>query len=463
MDPVCFKCFSFFFIRHGREQNAAMELEPLEFLESPWFLMAIGMLVAALHVCLTKSDVKLGLARLLEKCQQHKHVMTQRELDKKHRFDKELLHARIEIFGMVHRVAIHIAFALVLATMHKLAASGGVASWMQLLGTCSGYGLHVLIASGVLEIKSASHIRFLEVSCVGTYAMYLCGVVQETEPEMFSATEKVSQVTMVLLSVVFIDVKMPLPVYICGAVSLSYKQFQLMGSSNVKPMLLASTLVSHTAACGVVTFIVFAMQSHIASKLDSKDISSLLVASRRVLRGVCDGDLVLDSRNHNIVDDGSSLERLLKTPKKLADTSFLDLFLDPEGRQNFLQFLRSETAPRQSQGIPPCLRIALQGAEGPVSTDVFCTSVAAAGEEYYLLALRADPDQFIAPPDAQADQADPPPARRPVQQNPQGMLGFGPSCCFFLNTFSTKVRKGELWLINVNKRFHLQVKPSSIL
>ena len=87
---------------------------------------------------------------------------------------------------------------------------------------------------------------------------------------------------MVLLSVVFIDVKMPLPVYICGAVSLSYKQFQLMGSSNVKPMLLASTLVSHTAACGVVTFIVFAMQSHIASKLDSEDISSLLVASRRV-------------------------------------------------------------------------------------------------------------------------------------------------------------------------------------
>ena len=70
--------FRFFFIRHGREQNAAMELEPLEFLESPWFLMAIGMLVAALHVCLTKSDVKLGLARLLEKCQQHKHVMTQR-------------------------------------------------------------------------------------------------------------------------------------------------------------------------------------------------------------------------------------------------------------------------------------------------------------------------------------------------------------------------------------------------
>eukprot|EP00435_Cladocopium_sp_Y103_P060602 s912_g22.t1 len=393
--------------------STAMELEPSEFFGSPWFLMAMGMLFAALHVCLTKSYVKFELARLWEKCQQRKHVMTQRELDKKRRFETELLRCRIEIFGNFHRVAIHMAFALVLATLHKVVTIGGVTSWTQLLGTCMGYALHALIASGFLEITSASHIRFLEAACVGAWAMYLCGVAQETELEMFSATEKISQVTMGLLSVLFIDWKMPLPVYISGAVVLSCKQFQLSGLSNVTATLLATTLVSHTAACCVVGFIVLTMQAHIAGKLDSKDVSSLLVASRRALRGVCDGDLVLDSRNHHIVDDGSSLERLLKTPKKLADTSFLDLFLDPEGRQNFLQFLRSETAPRQvAEGIPPCLRIALQGAEGPVSTDVFCTSLAAAGEEYYLLALRADPDQFMAPPDAQAAQA---------QQHPQGM------------------------------------------
>lgn len=50
--------------------------------------------------------------------------------------------------------------------------------------------------------------------------------------------------------------------------------------------------------------------------------------------------------------------------------------------------------------MPPCLRIALQGADGVVSTDVFCTSCAAAGKDYYLLAFRADPDQVLAPPDA---------------------------------------------------------------
>ena len=330
-------------------------------------------------------------------------------------------HWDVGMFGMVQCVAIHITFSLALAAVHQVVAIGSQASWVQLLGTIIGYGVHALIQSGLVEIKSASHIRFLEAASVIPYAVHLCGVANETDLEMFLATEKISTVSMVLLSVIFIDLKMTLPVYISGAVVLTYKQLQLIGFSNVKPMLFASTLASHTAACGLVSFIVLAMQSQIAGKLDSQDVSSLLVASRRVLRGVCDGDLVLDSRNHNIVDDASSLERLLKTPKKLADTSFLDLFLDPEGRQNFLQFLRSETAPRESDGIPPCLRIALQGAEGPVSTDIFCTSLAAAGQDYFLLALRADPDQFLAPPDALAA----PPARCPV--HPQGMRPAEPS------------------------------------
>ena len=69
--------------------TAAMErFEPSEFFASTP-VMAMAMPLIGLHIYLTKSEVKLGLARLLEKCQQHKHVMTQRELVKKRRFDKE--------------------------------------------------------------------------------------------------------------------------------------------------------------------------------------------------------------------------------------------------------------------------------------------------------------------------------------------------------------------------------------
>ena len=168
-------------------------------------------------------------------------------------------------------------------------------------------------------------------------------------------------------------------------------------------MLISSTLISHIALAAVVSFIVCAMQSSIRAKLESDDALSLLKAFREVFRGICDGNLVLDPQNYKIVGDATSLECMLKAKRKLADTNFLALFSDLEGRQKFVQFLESESAkfltPRNPGQIPSCLRIVLEGAEGPVSTDVFCTSCAA-GQDYYLLAFRADPEQFLAPPDA---------------------------------------------------------------
>lgn len=53
----------------------------------------------------------------------------------------------------------------------------------------------------------------------------------------------------------------------------------------------------------------------------------------QVLRGVCDGDLLLERSTCNIVDDATCLERLLKSGKNLRKTNFLDLFLDMECRR----------------------------------------------------------------------------------------------------------------------------------
>jgi hypothetical protein len=108
-----------------------------------------------------------------------------------------------------------------------------------------------------------------------------------------------------------------------------------------------------------------------------------------VLRGVCDGDLLLDKSSCSIVDDASCLERLLKSSKKLSKTNFLDLFLDSEGRQRFLHFLSSQDDGTSAGSMPRGLRISLQGADGAVSIDVFQTKVpnqGATGTDYCLLA-----------------------------------------------------------------------------
>ena len=118
------------------------------------------------------------------------------------------------------------------------------------------------------------------------------------------------------MSIIFVDLEMTVPLYLLSAAVLTYKQWQLVRFSKITPELVFSTVFSHIAALTVDVAVVYGMQSCIAARLDSDDTSSLLLAFRQVLRGVCDGELVLDRRNQRIVDDASSLQRLLNTVSK---------------------------------------------------------------------------------------------------------------------------------------------------
>lgn len=382
-------------------------------------LVVSMLLLAAVHLRLTKSDVYLGLAALRQQIRQHTKVLTQRELDRQHRFEAELLRVRIDVCDRVRRVGIHIVFAYSLSIMQQLLTDPR-SSCMQLLGPLVEYALHTLLQTGYLEIKTWNHFRMLRCVWLCGYAACAYAVANEMDYERFCAMEKLSAAALMVQSVVFLDCKVTVPVYIFGATVVTLKHWHWTG-------FVLPSLVWHVAFAGMMACVVFAMQYHIAAKLESEDVSSLLLASRCVLRGVCDGDVVLDCRTHRILEDSTSLERLLNVKRKLSGSNFLDLFLDADGRQQFLQFLQSEALPQQRKAaIPPCWRIVLQGAHGPVSTDVFCTSCAAAGQDFYLLALRADPDQFGIPPDApdppqsaawQLDQEQQQPKRQPSEGN----------------------------------------------
>ena len=263
-----------------------------------------------------------------------------------------------------------------------------LASLMQLISPLVGYAMHVSVQAGFVQFKTKNHFRVVQSIAVVSYTTFLYGVANEQEYERFCAAERVAGTTLMLQCVLLIDMHVTLPISILSSAVVTFKRWQWMGFSNVTPELVWSTLVSHATVTWMVFWVSHALQSSIARKLESDDASSLLLASRHVLKGVCDGDLVLDRRSHLIVEDASPLERLLHAKEKLSGRNFLDLLLDADGRQRFLHFLQSEAAPKASKAaIPPCLRIALQGADGPVSTDVFCTSCAAAGKDYERLLL----------------------------------------------------------------------------
>ena len=275
------------------------------------------LVLAAVHFHLTESDVKSVLSRLLAKWQETNANICERELEKRARLEKELLKTRCNNFRKVHGFAIHLCFLASLATL--LGPDPCSADLKQLIGPLSGYAMHACIQTGILQVKNSSHLSIVQALCVSSMALHLSGAASQAEIEVLASMEKMSVVSAIFISVIFVDWKMTFPIYVSGALVLTYKQWELLGhATNVAP-LVCSTLLSHVAVLGVLVIIVYTMQSYIAERLDSDDTSSLLLAFRRVLRGLCDGDLVLDRRNHRIVDDASYLERLLNTKKKLSE------------------------------------------------------------------------------------------------------------------------------------------------
>eukprot|EP00913_Durusdinium_trenchii_P025032 g23497.t1 len=75
----------------------------------------------------------------------------------------------------------------------------------------------------------------------------------------------------------------------------------------------------------------------IYARLDTADAESLLSSFRRVLRGVCDGDVLLDSQM-NVAQESQCLRHLILTDVSLKGKSFEHLLVDDEQRTRFREF-----------------------------------------------------------------------------------------------------------------------------
>eukprot|EP00438_Fugacium_kawagutii_P025422 Skav235047 [mRNA] locus=scaffold824:58306:59736:- [translate_table: standard] len=307
------------------------------------------------------------------------------------------------MLACTNKVLIHVAFALALVLGWKVLKDQSLSSWCSFVSILAAYVMH---ASSQTLVKTEFHFRCFEVVCVCIHFVFTAGVMNETDFAGFYIAEKTLQIGIIFISVTLIDLKVSLTVYLCEAAVLMHKECQLVGFEHLTSTMFTLMLTwRFVVMVFLMVFIDHIMQSNIVTRMDSSDASSLMLGFRQVLRGVCDGDLLLDRSTCSIVDDASSLERLLKSSKALVNTNFLDLFLDAGSRTGFLHFLNTQAKPSADSGLrmPSGLRISLQGADGPVSVDVFQTNIpnqGATGIDYCLLALKEDPEQSNSPPDA---------------------------------------------------------------
>ncbi|CAL1132440.1 unnamed protein product [Cladocopium goreaui] len=375
-------------------------------MDCPWITAVAVVAVAAFSAAhLSHLTRPADLRPALEALGVTRHDETR--VDKSQRYERELNRTRAQMLNKVKKFHIHVSFCMTLVMGWSLMRNPSLVALTQFLASAISYVLFALPERITGEDAVPSYV---EAIYVFTHGLWALGIAHETDLVTFCVLEKVCGVGLIFMSVIFIDLKAMLCLYAGEATLLLWNQWHLVGVDRVSMMISYSFIVSHVFVLAVIVVVDHTMRSIIFAKVDASDASSLMLGFRQVLRGVCDGDLLLDKSSCSIVDDASCLERLLKSSKKLSKTNFLDLFLDSESRQRFLHFLSSQDDGTSAGSMPRGLRISLQGADGAVSIDVFQTKVpnqGATGTDYCLLALKEDPESAEEPPEASSQAAPP--------------------------------------------------------
>ncbi|CAE7543048.1 unnamed protein product [Symbiodinium natans] len=154
------------------------------------------------------------------------------------------------------------------------------------------------------------------------------------------------------------------------------------------------------------------LRDRIEASLRSKDSDSMIFGFRQMLKGICDGALLLDS---SLQINGSAvcLQRLLSVREDLAGHSLED-FIDGEPAKDRFRCLEScveggnmDTEER----APPCLRVPFRAPSGRVVSADVCyvrlPNLYGAKSLHYLLSLTEDVDPRAIPEveQLQTDQA----------------------------------------------------------
>ncbi|CAK9056274.1 unnamed protein product [Durusdinium trenchii] len=147
-------------------------------------------------------------------------------------------------------------------------------------------------------------------------------------------------------------------------------------------------------------FIDTVLRTRIYALLDNADAESLVSSFARVLRGVCDGEVLLDSQM-NVAKESECLKHLILTNVSLVGRSFPHLLVEEE-RPRFNEFIEASARSTREAAAPLCLRVSFRGSAGiRIAADLYHVPVPGlfgASEPYHLLALKEDLDSR-PPPD----------------------------------------------------------------
>ncbi|CAJ1353201.1 unnamed protein product, partial [Effrenium voratum] len=303
------------------------------------------------------------------------------------RVEEALLEVRQKNYVLCAKVFVHLTLVVVMAQLKEFLEAPNCCTLVRLLAPGAVYLSHVTLVVGWLK-PTVWQVRLLSLFNYLIFAAFLLfNAIADLEAASRIWTDKMIIANRFVFTIVFLDTHLAAWGQLLFLLVNLFSKAINEGSSFIFMLDELSICCANLMLSVVLEALI---RSRIQAMLDSADAESMVASFRRMLRGLCDGDLLLDS-NLRIQGEAHCLKHLLFSSTTMQGRDFTEL-LAPSEQERFRAFLEAKAG--ETQAAPPCLRVSLRGSmDTRVSADVFHVPVAGlmgAEHPYHLLALKED-------------------------------------------------------------------------
>ncbi|CAK8997586.1 unnamed protein product [Durusdinium trenchii] len=366
--------------------------------------MVIGSLLSCavlVHLYLTKTD--WGDLRAWISSVMHP---SPRDVAKETRVEEEMVKLRQSNYISFSRYSTHLEFGVGCFFLWEAFATSGFETIMLLIACCLSYLQHLMVAKDLIQL-TPQRIKIVN------YWLHSVSTLGAVLPARAGSSFKFGLWQSFLTAMRFClvlccldpQISIPFQVLYTAVGMLTYFFAFDESRTELGPLFYTQVFVLiQTIAFSII--IDMALRGRIYAKLDTADAESLVSSFRRVLRGACDGEVLLDSQM-NVAQESECLKHLILTDVSLKGRSFENLLADGE-RPRFREFIEASTNAFGAElSAPPfCSRVSFRGSAGiGVAADVYHVPVPGlfgANEPYHLVAFKEDPESRPHP-EASAD------------------------------------------------------------
>lgn len=308
---------------------------------------------------------------------------------------------RCENYFTAVRFTVHFAFMVTLGPLLHFPNNPNLSSALGVMMPATGWCVDMSFHKGFFRCTSRNVRAAITVNLIAVTLNTLFATPQSREE--LAALEIQQMAANLLTSMVSMDCLFTVPFCGIAFIVALYKQAVSPFGLDLSATAIVEKAAGHLLVALAAVFMERSVRARILADLASEDSSRLLSSFRCVLKGVCEGEVLLDS-TCKFVGRTECLEQLLGlAPEELTSRAFVDLLQDQDSHQKFSQFMAASAASDESASIPAglrALRVSFQTAHGsPCSVDLFHVLVPNLfqedGQAQHLIVLKEDAESRI--------------------------------------------------------------------